>query len=327
MTRWIGILVASVILGSVYAQRPGPGAPEPQGRTPQDGPGRILLWVIESAPKQRFSGQRTVELILEGRPVQLVEFVWKDGLRSRTEYPENSPRRGFIIVEKQGERLEYDPRRNEIRRRRGDPGGADFMLARIRTAFSRGEIRLTEFESAEIAGRKTLGIAVGDREGNIAQKFWIDREKGIILAAVQYGRGGERRGYYEYTRISYSPTFPEGAFDIVRQGAKVIDEPAGPQVPWKVVLPTWLPPGFRETSRNVRQAGDQPVLVVHFSDGRRHITVFQSQGRREGVVPPREASQGKVLMSGRVGDVWVAVLSDLEARAVDAVLKSLRASD
>lgn len=326
MNRVLCTLAMLGLAALAFGQRPGP-PPVEQGQRPQDGPLRILKWVIDSAPKQRFSGQRTMELVVEGQPVQLVEFVWRDGHKTRIEYPENSPRKGFIIVEREGERLEFDPGRNEIRRRRGDMGGPDFVLERIRGAFSQGHVRVFEFESADVAGRKTIGLSVSDPQGNVAQKFWIDREKGVILAAVQYGRGGERRGYFEFTRINFEPTFPQGAFDIVRRGARLVDEASGPQVPWKVVVPTWLPDGFRETSRNVRQAGGHQVLVIHYSDGRRHMTLFQAPGRREFVLPPREASQGKTLMSGRVGDVWVAVLADLDARAVDAVLKSLRASE
>lgn len=319
-TVWILSILLAV---ASVAQRP--SGPPSQG--PRDGPARVLRWVVEMAPKQRFAGQRTVELIVEGQPVQLVEYVWRDGLRTRIEYPNNSPRRGFIVVERAGERLEFDPGRNEIRRRRVEPGGPDFVLSRIREAFARGELRVFEFDAADVAGRKAIGLAVADQHGNVAQRFWIDREKGVVLAAVQYGRGGERRGYFEYTRINFSPNFPEGAFNIVRQGARIVDEDPAQHVPWRVVMPTWLPPGFQETSRVLRKAGDRAVLMIHFSDGRSHLTLFQAPGTRDGVLPPREATAGKVLISGKLGDVWVALLSDLDARTVEAVMRSLRVSD
>lgn len=321
--RHLIAIVVVLAIGTAFAQRPGP----PPARSPQDGPARVLRWVVESAAKQRFAGQRKLGLIVEGQPVQLVEFVWRDGLKTRIEYPEDSLRRGFIVVERMGERLEFDPRKNEIRRRKGDPSGPDFVLGRIRDAFARGEIRVVEFDAADVAGRKSMGLAVADARGNVAQRFWIDREKGIVLAAVQYGRSGERRGYFEYTRINFNPSFPEGAFNIVRQGARIVDDAEGHDVPWRVVLPTWLPPGFKETSRAMREAGAKSVLTIHFSDGRSHMTLFQAPGTREGVLPPREVAAGKVLMSGQVGNIWVALLSDLDAKTVDAVMKSLRASD
>lgn len=197
------------------------------------------------------------------------------------------------------------------------------MLHRIREALQRGELRVLTFEGAQVAGRPTIGLAVADGHGNIAQRFWIDAEYALVLKVIQYGRGGEERGRVEFTRLDYNPVFPEGAWQIQRAGARIVNEGEPGPVPWKVLEPTWLPKGFYETNRAVRDVNGRPVFMIHYTDGTRHISIFQSQGGREDTLPPKVRDEGLSIISGRIGGVWVAVVGDIDVQLLERVLKSL----
>jgi outer membrane lipoprotein-sorting protein len=293
--------------------------------TAQDRPARWLQYAIESFPRQRFSGTRVTEVIVGDRRQSVVEYVWRDGFNSRIEYPENSFRRGWIVVERRDVRLEYDPHRNEIRRSpiNRDPAAGGQFLERVRLAFRNGQLKLSEFDGGEVAGRRSTGLTISDVNGNIAQRFWIDVERGNVLRVVQYGRGGEERGRFEFQRLNYQPDINPDLFQINRQGAKIVDEPAA-EVPWRPLLPTWLPDGFREAGRNTRQSPGGPVLMLHYTNGSQHISVFQGRGKKEDILPPRGRENHLNLLSARVGDLWVAVLGDVPTPALERVLKSLR---
>ncbi len=309
------------------AQRPGPGGP-PTGPRPAMGPrplsgdAQILDKVLRAQPRLKFSGTRIVDMFVNGEKVSITEYVLRDGLNSRTEYPNNSFRKGFIIVETGDTRLEYDPGRNEIRRSFGGRANSNSFLLRLMEAFQRGDLRMRKFDGGTIAGQKSIGLDILDPAGNVVQKYWIDANSFVVLKAIQFGRGGEERSKFEFKKIDFTPNFPQGWDEIKRAGAKVVDENRAEDLGFRPLNPTWLPNGFKETGRGVRDTGPDRVLMIHFSDGRKHISIFQSDAPRLPGIPPRDLERFSV-RSGKIGPIGVVVMGDVDGATLERILRSM----
>ena len=305
-----------------FAQRPGPPPGRPGPPRPLTGDAAILDKVIRAQPQLRFSGTRVVDMMENGEKVSVIEYVLRDGLNSRIEYPSNSFRKGFIIVETAESRMEYDPSRNEIRRSMGGRANSNAFLGRLMDGWRRGEIRLRKFDGGMIATQEASGIEVSDPMGNVVQRYWIDSDTYVVLKAVQYGRGGEERSRFEFKKIDFRPKFPEGWNEIRRAGAKVIDERKPEDLGFRPLVPTWLPPGFKETGRGVRDSGPERVLLIHFSDGRRHVSIFQSDAPRLPGVAPRDLERFAV-RSAKIGTIGVVVMGDVDGATLERILRSM----
>lgn len=272
----------------------------------------------------RYSGVRQVELMVNGERKVITEFVLRDGRRSRTTYPEDSPRKGFVLVETPRGRWEYDPIRNEIRRMQPRREGALHLLGGLVRGIEQGKITLQSIGQDTVAGRNATGIAIGDREGNIGRKLWIDNETKVVLKAEQFGRVGERLAGFTFTRIHYNPLIRPDDFEPPkREGARVVAAEPTFSVGWTILTPSWLPPGFKEVNRGLRKLGQASVVLIHYSNGPSNFTIFQSQGDSAPKPPPKGSRQGVNMRMARFGNIWSVAVGSLEAETLDHVVQSI----
>lgn len=319
----IAVLIASTCIG--IAQ--GPGRMKPQRLRPQrpviSGVLDVLRNAIRAQNRLRYSGERVVELVVNGDRKVLTEYILRNGAQSRTTYPDDSPRKGFVIVENGGERWEFDPNRNEIRRQKARREETLLLMGGMMKAAQEGRLRIASFEGGTIAGAKAFGITVSDAQGNVARRLWIDPAMGMILKAEQYGRVGQLLAAFEFRRVNYNPVIRDGDFGpIKRGGAKVVNEAQDFNVPWNVMTPTWLPQGFSEVSRGLRRFRGRPVVLILFTDGRRQFSVFQSQGSAP-QIPPRQANRAINMRMSRSGDVWSVAVGGMDGETLDRVVQSI----
>lgn len=315
--RLVALMASLAILATAVAQRPNHPPPPPP-----DGPMQILKRIMDAQASLRFAGTRVIRVFLEGRRVELSEVVLRSGLDSRTTYPENSPRAGYIVVERRGQRLEYDPGRNEIRRGRGGRDLAVQLLQQLIELVKQGHVGVQEFPGGQVAGRPTVGILFRDRNGNVARKFWIDHRTGLVLKGEQYGRGGDYQGGFEFVRVNYEPVFNPNWLNLPE--VPVVDEDFGIDVPWRIRVPTWIPEGFHETGRGLRRLRGADVVLIHFSNGKDHFSIFQSETRVNLEVPKQGPERVLNFESVRDGPLWAAVVGSLERETLRKILKSLR---
>src|SRR5438552_3882487 len=209
----------------MLAQEPGHriGPPKPGGGGPLD----ILRRAVRSQNNLRYYGERSVELMVNGERRVLTEYVLRDGPRSRTTYPENSFRKGFVVLETPEGRWEFNPIKNEIRQSRPHRQEAMQLMGGLLKAGQEHKLRVEPFDGGAIAGRKTIGVAISDPQGNVARRLWVDSETGLILKAEQFGRVGQKLATWEFKRVNYDPVIRPGDFGpIHREGAKLVnDEP------------------------------------------------------------------------------------------------------
>lgn len=299
------------LLGSVWAQSPPPNR---------------ALGVLERSfaaqPSLRFAGVRMLEVRSGPHPKKIIEYVLRDGMNTRITFPEDSPRRGFVIVERGDERITFDPHLNEIRHSRGVRIEAVGQLGRVIRGVRDGAIRAQLFQGGEVAGRPTVGVSLSDGHRNVARKYWIDEQTGLILRGEQYDRVGYPMGSFEFTRLNFNPQIPEGAFVLRRAGAKVVEESLDIQVPWPIFRPTWVPEGFEEIGHSIRRLGPVEVVVMHYTDGRKHFSIFQGQGRQIPRIPLEREEW--VSRSQRVERNWLVAIGNVASETLERVLRSVR---
>ncbi|HET6645353.1 MAG TPA: MucB/RseB C-terminal domain-containing protein [Fimbriimonadales bacterium] len=282
----------------------------------------LLNKAIAQQPKLVYSGQRTVEMTVGGERRTLVEYVLHSGRRSRTTYPNDSPRRGFVIVETPLARWEYNPKRNEIRKTPPKRDDSLRVLRALVRGAETGRLKLATLGSATVAGILANGVSISDASGNLARKMWIDPDTGLILKAEQFGRVGGRLASFAYTRVNFKPDIRPGDFaPLKRRGAKVVEEEQDFDVPWTVLQPKWLPPNFTEIRRGLRKFNGKPVLLIHYGSGQKNFTLFQSQGAAPHVP---ENSNGLQMASEAFGDVWVTAVGNVSRETLQQVLQSIR---
>lgn len=241
----------------------------------------ILRKSIESHRTSRYSGQRTVEFKFGPDRNNHIEYVRKDGLRSRTEFPGDSPYKGQIIVEDGTHRFHYFPDRNEIRIE--PPRGREFGR-HLRGEGQRGEhrhepLRHTVTDGGIVAGFRTQLVSASDANGNVLQKLWVEPKSGVVLKRVMLDPVGARIGYFEFSRINFNPKFAPGDFKIERKGATVVT-PSMIARRFAMQLgltPSILPEstGFQlEAARILKPEGRQ-VLAQTYTGQEGRFTLFQ----------------------------------------------------
>lgn len=272
----------------------------------------------------RFAGTRVVYLRVNGVMKMVTELVIRDGMRSRTEFPNDPIRKGMVIVEDGRNRLEYIPQLNELRR---GPSSRDQTLQQLRRmiqAARNGQIRFHTFDGGSVADRPTIAFEISDAAGNVARRLWFDRATGLLLKSQLFGRGGAMMGGFEFRHVAFNVDVDPSQFVFERRGVRVVDEVFGIDVPW-ALRPTWLPDGFQPTGEGMRSVDGRRVALLHFSDGARHITIFQSPDARLGEEPLRHSDVQ--LVSRRVGRVWAAAVGNVSKEVLSRILHSLTGTD
>lgn len=282
-----------------------------------------LEQILRRQQQIRFTGTRVVYLRVNGVMKTVTELVIRDGMRSRTEFPNDKVRKGMVIIEDGRHRLEYIPQLNELRR---GPSGRDQTLQQLRRmiqAARSGQIRFRTFDGGTVADRLTVAFEVSDAAGNVARRLWFDRATGLLLKSRLFGRGGAMMGGFEFRRVAFNVDVDAAQFSFERRGVRVVDEVFGVDVPW-ALRPTWLPDGFEPTGEGMRSVAGRPVALLHFSDGARHITIFQSPEARLGEEPLHH--DNVQLVSRRVGRVWAAAVGNVSEEVLSRILNSLTGS-
>ncbi|HWP30232.1 MAG TPA: MucB/RseB C-terminal domain-containing protein [Fimbriimonadales bacterium] len=285
-------------------------------------PEELLQKVLRAQPKLRFSGTRKIETIVRGERIRLNEYILRSGMRLRITYPEDSPRHGFVVIQNGKERLEYNPHTNQILRT--VPKRLELLerLGHLREAAKNKRITVRVFDSEPIANRPTHGLLIADKQGNIAQKYWIDKETGLILKAVLFDKSGAEHASFEFVHVNYNPIIKESDFQLRINAPRI--EPRNPRPEFRALAPTWLPEGFREVERRVRMHEKRQILMIHFSDGVHHVSLFQSPGKELPPLPPGASRQGVNIRRTNRNSLWVVAIGNLKPETLDRIILSLR---
>ncbi len=238
----------------------------------------ILRMAILKMPVLRYSGTRSVEIQEGPNRERHIEYVLRDGPRTRTWFPNDSPYAGQVIVEARDDRLHYVPGKNEIH---VGPARREEAFQRLLGLLKRNILKFNTSDGGQVAGHATTLVSASDN-GNPVQKLWIDRSTGMVLRRELYDMVGAKVGAYEFSEIDYTPTIAPDAFTMTRKGARTVtsyDEARdlarinGFQV---AILPE--SESYRlETTRVLKNAR---IPILHQTYGRpgAMISLFQARG-------------------------------------------------
>jgi hypothetical protein len=224
----------------------------------------------------KFAGVRTVEFRRGPRSDKFVEFVSRLKGITRTDFADDSPMRGQIVLEATGYRKHYFPDRKEIF---VGPARDDIGVMRL---FGDDPPEYRELDGDAVASRPTrlIELLVG---GKVLQRMWIDSEHYIVLKRTMFTPRGDPMGGFEFTNIDFRPTLKWADFSLKIPGAKVV-------TPYDLldrivsggdfVNVAWKPrDGVRLESARVQRIREQDVLVQTYQDGKTRLTLFQLQGQ------------------------------------------------
>lgn len=237
----------------------------------------VIQKIVAASRTLRFGGTRTVELRFGPDQAKHIEFVIKDGPRSRIEFPPEGTYRGQILVENEFERRHYFPDRNQLEIM---PPRRDEMVARlVKMLRKSGKPEITVTDGPRIAGIETQVVEVGGKGNHPMLRLWIDPQTYLIVKREVYGREGKPMVVTEYTKIDYNRRFRSSDFRLRVAGAKEIrprDTLAAMVAKGGFQNISLAPKDpFKLESCRIQRIGDISSLVQVYVNGDAKISLFQ----------------------------------------------------
>jgi hypothetical protein len=264
-------------------------APEPHGQEPPE----ILRRVRAAEERVRFSGVRRTEVLEEDGTRVVVELVVREGRRMRIVFPEAPDMRGQVIVESPRDRLHYNPATNEIRVL---PPREMALFGMPERPMAEGgprppKLRFRARDGGEVAGVPTRLVEVIGPDDRPVRRLWIDPKTLVVLKAEAFGRRGEKLAGFEYRRINFQPTIPEGSFELNIPGARLVTpEDDLERVCRRLGLPMFRLPrasGFRLVSVRPLARGGVTAVMQSYGGPNQRVSLFVVKGD----VDPRRLQQ------------------------------------
>ncbi|MDX2065713.1 MAG: hypothetical protein SFX74_08240 [Fimbriimonadaceae bacterium] len=248
---------------------------------------------VQRATTLRYVGKRMVTLLEGGDGTPTLEYVTRDGLRLRIDYPNDSPFAGHVILETLKERRHFIPNENIVRQL--PPRRAE-ALNRLAMMIRRPGSRFRQLveNGPTIAGRATRELSIADGRGRTLQRLAIDPTTGAVLRSEVYNPRGDLLGRFEFREIEFRDRIDPSLFRLNVKGARTVnprDEAVRLARQYKFV-PVFIPAetGYRlESSRIVRPMG-RVTLVQSYVGGAGRLTFFQTN---ETIDPERLGRLGR----------------------------------
>jgi outer membrane lipoprotein-sorting protein len=246
----------------------------------------VLARCLYAAFGVDYSGTRQIDIYKDGAKAKTLQqtVLHKRGNKQRV-----SMSGGQMVVMNGQKMWEYFPARSKaIARDMVDPKRdlADKLAALRRTA---ANMNLRYEGTTTVAGRSVYVVQIIDPRGQLLKRVWADAGRGVELAAERYDSRGNITFSSYFTQVSFSPTFPAGAFDFQPPAGVQVEQAPGPRKRMTMgdaeraagfagVLPTYLPPGysFDSDAVSVTQRQGRTVLWLTFSNGVDSFSLFES---------------------------------------------------
>jgi len=284
-SKWIVGASAAFLALAAVVHAWGGLMPPPGGRSP--GPfaavGRvppILRLALRAARTLRYTGTRVIEFRTSDRPKRHVEYILKDGPRSRVWFPESSPYSGQIIIEKGGTRYHYMPNTGEIQKSSARGGDA---YVRLVQAIREGRYVARVREDGAVAGIHTRAVSIEEPGGAVVQRLWIQPGTGMVLKRVLYDASGAGVGFFEFQSLEFNPTIKSGDFAFGAANVKYVQlrDKIADAARRTGLMPFSVPANRGYDLRTVhvlRPRSPHPILVQTYHGTQGFVSLFQTTG-------------------------------------------------
>ncbi|HUV03664.1 MAG TPA: MucB/RseB C-terminal domain-containing protein [Armatimonadota bacterium] len=307
---------------------------------PIDGP-TVLKKMLEAEGSAAFTAYQ-VTTLARGPSLTSEQIVYRAGFSGmRTEYMEPPRLKGEISADDGRVAAHLIPRAKVLR-----IGPSRLAALKMRTeqaalAFRRGNMKVELVGSDKIAGRNAYVIQVKPRlrAKGPTRKFWVDSEKWIKLKTEDIAPDGATASMSYYTRIDFVNTIPHEKFRLEPPpGFRVERQAPADLVPidkaqesagFRVLAPTYLPPGFKLVGAAVQSFRRGRLVVIRYTDGVSSFSLFETPERvlkprflarlHEGPVRPR-----KGIYSWQVGNLNLTIVGQLPIDQIRKVASSVK---
>lgn len=331
---WLLLLVCAVSGGVVWVARAREAAPDP-GSSYSPRPGLEIVrkaWTVgREVPLQG----RQVVLVSgpQGRVQLEAEVVAAGDGRMRIEY-QTEPLRKVTVWEDRDRTYRFNP---ELKK----------LTVAIRRVGQQSDLHFLESHRAQvvgeetIAGRPALVVELRPKSGDRWKKLWIDSERWVTLCTEDRDAAGRVLRRTAFTQVRYlSPdeapdpaVFRPNEALLARYGSAEPGDSSSrftpaelePLVGFRVLIPAWLPSGFRLEGGYLTPGfcqGSGQGVRLEYTDGLSMLTLFQCRSPR---CPGREedAAGTAGAVYRRVGDVHALGIGELPQSQLRRVLESL----
>lgn len=195
-----------------------------------------------------------------------------------------------LIVSDGKEERSYDPRRRAVRESEVlDPlykrFGPEEELERLTNNYD-----ASVGQGPEVAGRPTWLLELRPKGRDRARRrFWLDRERGIVLKSESFRPDGSLASSMQFDRLLWDQALrpedfrlelPAGVKKAERLKPDYLEiEEAREASGMEARVPAWLPPGYVFESLDVIRRGRKSLIHARFSDGVEVISLFQCPPR------------------------------------------------
>ena len=246
----------------------------------------VLARCLYAAFGVDYSGTRQIDVYKDGAKSKSVQqtVYHKRGNKQRV-----SMSGGQMVVMNGQKMWEYFPARAKVTvRDMMDPKRdlADKLSSLRRMA---ANMNLHYEGTTTVADRSVYVVQIIDPRGQLLKRVWADAGRGVELAAERYDARGNITFSSYFTQISFSPSFPDGAFDFQTPAGVQVEQGPAPRKRMTMadaqqvagfagVVPSYLPPGysFDSDSVSITQRQGRTVLWLTFSNGVDSFSLFES---------------------------------------------------
>ncbi len=244
----------------------------------------VLKRMLASEGSRAYVGTQVTTLAADSN-VTSEQKVARYGYKGmRMEYLSPQRLKGEVIADNGKVIMHYIPSRKVVRTH---PSRLAMQRQRL-MQMSRGNLKAKLVGSDRIAGRSAYVIEVSPvRSRVLTRKFWVDTATWVKLKTEDIGPNGAVISTSYFKKIKYVPSIPASMFKVnppdgvrVKRGpasaSRLLSlEQAQDKAGFRVLSPSYLPPGFRFAGATVTRFRGDNMVAVRYTDGMTSFSIMQ----------------------------------------------------
>ena len=296
----------------------------------------LLKKMLQAENSLSLSGYQVTTVSQNGLDISSEQQVQRSGARSlRIEYARPARLAGEQIVDNGRFYAHFIPAKDTL-----ELSPSRIQSLRVRVPEVIRQIRSGQLLVQGVGEDMVAGHACGvvDAQARSSgpvprRRFWIDPANGAQLRIEQYDAAGQIQSSSYYTQVTYNPRFDGSTFRLPSAGSKVVASGfAKPSLTldqvratagFAVLVPTFLPSGFRYQAGSVSDARAYRVSELRYFNGANVLSIFETPDSSTAGANKTEHPRRGVLF-GRLAGMKVVIIGNLSNGELDSILTGLR---
>lgn len=325
------IAVSAILAASISA---GHAAPQADGK-------QVLRGMMEAEKTVSFVAHQVTIVYMESN-LTSEQDVYRSGVKGmRLEYTSPGSLAGELMVDDGQKLTHYIPSRNVAKIRPSMLAMIQTLTVQTAEALHRGSMVVELQGRDRVAGRDAMVVILKptDTGNGPIRKFWVDAGKHVRLKAEDTAPNGTVTSVSYYTRIDFRNSIPDDKFHFEPPaGTRIHHDRMAEMMPlqkardaagFKVLVPSYLPQGFKEVGAAVRPFRGAKMVTIRYSDGVSSFSLFQSPGNTLAPKFRRRLESGPLrpgagICSWRIGDLNLTIVGQIPQAQLERIAASVR---